>query len=113
MQSTRLRRDSVRDVFARVLSRDHEVSVVRGFSADPEGITIRLRDHEYELSTVSTRTHVSVIVFVLTEPDVCGFRRQKFFHYSCPISQLGQLRKTALILLKKMQMREVYLVMTS
>ncbi len=92
-------RDEVRGAFARVLARDPEVRV----SPVEDSLDVRLRDKTYRLTV--TVTLAAAMVYVQDEHG--GL----FFSFNCPIARMGRLRKTALILYKKMQHAEVYEVM--
>jgi hypothetical protein len=52
-----------------------------------------------------------VRVFVNKLDGTEAFMPTTFFKYKCPAIQLGKLRKAALILLKKINLREVHDVM--
>jgi hypothetical protein len=67
------------------------------------------RDQKFEL-IVTVQTKLFVYVCKLAEnqpfPD-------PFFRYTCPHDQLGALKRTALILFKKIDMSEIFEVMNS
>jgi hypothetical protein len=107
-------REQVRGAFVRVLTRDPGVRVIPGKEDDHE---VHFRDRLYRLNVVVTAAAVCVY---LTRDDPFDYPvvdgstyRNMFFNYNCPISKMGRLRQTALILLKKMQHAEVYEVMSA
>lgn len=102
-------REQVRGAFVRVLTRDPGVRVIPGKEDDHE---VYFRDRLYRLNVVVTAAAVCVY---LTRDDPSDYPvvRNMFFNYNCPISRMGRLRQTALILLKKMQHAEVYEVMSA
>jgi hypothetical protein len=105
-------RVQVRDTFARVLARDPEVRVTT--KMEPDGwdfLEVRLRDNTYKL-TVGV-TEAAAVVYVLKNIQDDGVHQGMFFNFNCPIARMGRLRRTALVLLKKMQHAEVYEVMNA
>ena len=99
-------RAQVRGAFARVLARDPGVTITE----DGFDLRIRLRDNTYVLSMWITTETMTVNVTKMSSGPEIPFG-PTFFNYTCPTSKLGPLRRTALILLKKMQHAEVYEVM--
>jgi hypothetical protein len=101
-------RDHVSETFARVLERDPSVRVTR----DKGTLYIRFREKLYTLTVSVTATTMHLWVTKQEDPDVgAGSIPEAFFDYTSSIARMGRLRKTALVLFKKMQHAEVFEVM--
>jgi hypothetical protein len=89
-------RDQVRGTFARVLARDAEVRIV-----EDKGnfLVVIYREKTYSLSVDVNEETVHLYVSKREKDADLGMM---FFTYSCATSRVGPLRKTALILHKKM-----------
>lgn len=117
-------RRQVRDTFGRALRRDPDVrtSILgSSFGSLADQLLVELRDNLFVLQ-VTVNAHLNVVVYktsrdgLLKEsgtPWGVPALGDMFFQYSCPASKMGKLRKTALILLKKMQHVEVHEVMSA
>ncbi len=111
-------REQVRDTFSRVLHRHPEVrtSILgESFGVFCGALHIHLRGNDYILQVTSFKK-LEVTVYKtdmdsLASQPITGFADTRFFSYDCSAGKLGKLRKTALILLKKMDNREVHEVM--
>ena len=117
-------REQIRDTFGRALRRDPEVrtSILgKSFEFLADSLLVELRDNLFVLQ-VHLGTNLSVTVHKTSMDRLqtaAGTPYQypslgtPFFQYNCPINKMGKLRKTALILLKKIQFVEIHGVMTA
>ena len=102
--------DHVIGVFSRVLVRNRETQVghiVHEENARGGLVEVRFRGNVFILNSFVVGSTMSVTV---TKKGADAYS-PAFFRYSCPVNRLGRLRKTALILQKKMSLVEVYEVM--
>jgi hypothetical protein len=118
-------RDQVRDVFGRALRRDPEVRTSLlgpSFGSLADNLLVELRDNLFVLQVHAGGPHLNIVVNKTTreglmKEDGTSYQHpalgDPFFNYSCPMNKMGKLRKTALILLKKMQHIEIHEVMTA
>lgn len=107
-------REHVRDTFARVLNRSPECQTTvsgedNGYAAGRMSITVR--DNVYQMQVTLFRDQLNIEVYKQDGDNLDV--TQSFFRYRCPVTQIGKLRKTALILARKMSHREVHDVMKS
>ena len=110
-------------VFARVLERNRETKVTLGETSTAR---IIFRDNTLTMSVSVNLKTLSVLVHKGTDTASGGFIPQGslppryrypdsslFFSFSCPVNRMGRLRKTALILQKKLQYVEIHEVTSS
>jgi hypothetical protein len=116
-RSVKATREHVRDTFARILERSPDVrtSVLGdGFAVYEGMLHITMRGYEYTLQVIIGK-ELSIVVMKCTvnHSESSVDLVESFFRYNCPASKIGKLRKTALILLKKMDHREIHDVMST
>lgn len=124
-RSVKATREHVRDTFARILERSPDVRTsVLGdeFTFCGGALHITHREYEYTLQVIVGK-ELSIVVMKCTVPsfsvplinhsESSVDLVEPFFRYSCPASKIGKLRKMALILLKKMDHREIHDVMST
>ena len=108
-------RTHVRDTFARILSRSPdirtEVFTDEGFGPNIGKLAISVRDNAYLLRVTIFKENLEVEVHKCANGQMD--LDAPFFRYHCPNTQLGKLKKAALILVKKMSHREVHDVMST
>ena len=104
-------RDQVINTFVRVLERNPKVVIRKTHSVltsnPPSTMDICFQDKKYEFSVVVNADQVLVLVYVVDQTPA------RFFEYRCPVSHMGKIRKTALILMTKMKMAPFYEVHSS
>lgn len=106
--------------FARVLRRDREVrtsELGERFGPLKGSLLLELRDNTYILQVLTWSGQMEVSVHKIQRDRLLDTfplnSSTPFFHYKCSLQNQGKLRKTALILLKKMQHAEVFEVMSA
>jgi hypothetical protein len=89
------------DVFKRVLERDPDTRVK---DMQATSATIHFRDTAFDM----TVTVVNESLHVNVAKRGADMFANTFFRYNCPVKRLGKLRKTALLLQKKISLVEVF-----
>jgi hypothetical protein len=113
-------RDQAREAFARALRRDPEVRTSElgaSFGSLRDSLLVELRDNTYILQVLTGAGQLNITVYRINRDKLLDTfplaSSALFFSYKCSLQNQGKLRKTALILLKKMQHAEVYEVMSA